>query len=150
MKDAVDSTRVGTIEFREDELIHFPGLPGFPDAKRFFVREHDRDAHFAWLISADRGDLAFVVVDPWTFVPDYRPVLQLRDLEALGVRDQNELQLLTIARPGSDALTVNLAAPLLVSVERRLGRQAILEQGNYGSRHVVPFERAQIESKPHK
>ena len=64
------SERFGRLAFEESELLHFPGLPGFPEAKRFLIRHHDRESHFAWLISADRPDLAFVVADPWLFVPD--------------------------------------------------------------------------------
>ena len=144
------SQRFGTLEFEEEELLHFPGLPGFPEAKRFLVREHDRETPLAWLICADAPELAFVVVDPWLFAPDYRPVFESHDWEGLGVSQQDALQVLVIAQPDEHGVTLNLAAPLLIGVEKRLGRQAILTDTRYPTRHRVAWRALQTESKPQR
>lgn len=144
------SRRFGALSFEESELLHFPGLPGFPEAKRFLVRHHDREAHFAWMISADAPELGFVVADPWLFVPDYRPVLEARDWQGLGVDGENALQILVVAQPDADGVTLNLAAPLLIGVEKRLGRQAILADPQYDTRYRVSWGAVQTESKPQR
>ena len=146
----LESRRFGALEFDESELLHFPGLPGFPEAKRFFVRYHDRDTPFAWLICADTPDLAFVVADPWLFVLYYRPVFESRDWEGLGVSEQSALQILVIAQPDREGVRLNLAAPLLIGLEKRLGRQAILDDKRYPARHQIAWTQIQTESKPHK
>lgn len=146
----IESRRFGRLKFDESELLHFPGLPGFPEAKRFLVRQHDRETPFAWLISADSPDLAFVVADPWLFVPDYQPVFESRDWEGLGVAKENALQILVIAQPDQSGVTLNLAAPLLIGLEKRLGRQAILGDTQYCTRCHVAWKKIQTESKPQR
>ncbi len=144
------SRRFGALRFDESELLHFPGLPGFPEAKRFLLRHHDRETHFAWMISADAPELGFVVADPWLFVPDYRPVFEARDWQGLGVVTENSLQILVVAQPDAEGVTLNLAAPLLIGVEKRLGRQAILDDPAYDTRYRVSWTSPQTESKPQR
>lgn len=149
--ESIDTARFGRLDYGDDELVHFPGLPGFPDARRFFVREHDEASGLAWLISADRPDLAFVVVDPWRFLPDYQPVFPEKAWRSLGVESFAALQVLVIARVGKQSMSLNLAAPLLIAVSPRKGRQVILEQEGYETRFEVPLcSEAQSESNPQR
>lgn len=119
--------RFGEIEAGEDELLRFPGLPGFPSACRFLVRRHDRSSCFGWLLCADDPELAFVVASPWQFLPDYAPVLDPRWLRSLGAESEAELEVLTLATVTPGGVTLNLAAPILIHPGTRRGIQAILD-----------------------
>lgn len=68
-----ESLRFGRIDAREEEIIHFPGVPGFPEARRFVFREHDCGVGFGWMLCVDDPALAFVVADPAQFVHGYAP-----------------------------------------------------------------------------
>jgi flagellar assembly factor FliW len=137
------TTRFGEIEAGADELVHFPGLPGFPEARRFVVRRHDRSSCFGWLLCADDPDLSFVVASPWHFVRDYDPSLDPRWLRALGADSADELEVLALATVTPDGVTLNLAAPILVHPGTRRGMQAILDRGDLPTRArvVAPAER---------
>ncbi len=77
--------RFGVVDADSSELVELPGLPGFPRARRFVIRGHDRGTAFAWMLCADEPALAFVIANPWELVPDYAPSLSPRVLRALEV-----------------------------------------------------------------
>lgn len=134
----IESRRFGRIEVDAAQVIHLPGLPGFPQARRFVLCGHDRGDAFGWLISVDIEDLAFVVADPWVWFPDYVADLDSRHLRSLGVDSATALEALVIATISADGVTLNLAAPLLVNPQTRSGQQVILERGEYGTRESIP------------
>lgn len=133
----IETAHFGTIEAGEEELIHFPGLPGFPSARRFLVRRHDRGTDFGWLLCADDPGLAFVVASPWRFRPDYAPAIPAQALRALGARDAGELELLALVTVAADGVTLNLAAPIAIHPGTRRGAQVILEEPGYPTRARV-------------
>ena len=137
MSDQVvfENNRFGVIEVAESELLLFPGLPGFPNARRFVVMEHDRDVYFAWLVSMDDPDLAFAIADPWQFFPDYDPPVELRHLHALGVEGPKDLEIMAIATFVGEHARLNLAAPLLINPRNRRGAQVIFDHS-----HLSPHE----------
>ncbi|HEY8493207.1 MAG TPA: flagellar assembly protein FliW [Myxococcota bacterium] len=144
----IRSARFGEIEAQAAELIEFPGLPGFPAARRFLVRRHDQGDGLGWLLCADDPELAFVVASPWTFVPDYAPEVAPRWLRALGAERAEELEWLALATVDETGVALNLAAPLLIHPRTRRGMQVILD-GDYPLRERV-LPPPQIESKPQK
>jgi flagellar assembly factor FliW len=134
----VETTRFGRIEVEASEAFRFGGMPGFPQADRFVLMQHDTGSVFAWMISLDVPDLAFVVADPWQFFPDYRPPLEPRHLAGIGVEAPEDFELLCLASFQDGQTALNLAAPLLVNATERRGAQVILDGEAYGVREVIP------------
>jgi flagellar assembly factor FliW len=124
------TSRFGTIEFREDVLLTFPsGIIGFPDSTRYVILDHDRDVPFKWLQSVDEPEVAFVVMDPVLFKPDYRVEIPAEDIPELTARDESDLAMFVILTiPSSDpkSLTANLRAPVIVNRNTRAAKQVIL------------------------
>jgi flagellar assembly factor FliW len=120
----VASTRFGTIEVPETDVIEFPaGLIGL-GGHRFAILEHGPDSAFGWLQSIEDGGLALPVTDPWAFFADYEVELSDEDTERLASADP--LVLVTI-RTGSDLsdFSANLRAPIVIANGR--GFQVINE-----------------------
>lgn len=138
--------RFGEIQTRAEEVVEFPGLPGFPAARRFVVRGHDRSDIFAWLISCDDPRLAFAIVNPWLYVHDYKPQLKRRDLENLEFEETDELQILAISNVQKDHIHLNLAAPLVINLRTRKGIQAILDGEHYSAREAFPNQSPESEA----
>ena len=68
----IKTTRFGEIEIDESRIIHFAeGLVGFPEDKKYVVMEHKPGSPFMWLQSLSSPNLAFVIMNPFLFYPDY-------------------------------------------------------------------------------
>lgn len=139
---SVETRRFGRIEARPEEVVCFPELPGFAGARRFVVREHDRDSVFGWLLSLDVPDLAFVIANPWHFFPDYAPEIRPAVLKQVAAKTVDDVQIVAIATVGRETLSLNLAAPIVINPATRRGAQVILEQDDYSTGALVPLARS--------
>jgi len=137
----IESSRFGKIEAPSSNVIEFDGLPGFPRAHRFVLLEHDRESLFRWLVCADEPELAFVVTDPRHFFPGYAPQLPA-SLASAETQDSPGLAVLAIADVRAGQVHLNLAAPLVIDLEKRRATQVILEGSEYPVRQRVGAEEA--------
>ena len=126
----IHSTRFGDIECPEEKILKIPsGIIGFPSSTRYLVLDHDRDVPFKWLQSLDQEELAFVIVDPVWFKPDYRVTIALDEIMELGRVDERDLVLfviLTIPSDDPSRMTANLRGPVIVNAGTRTAKQVIL------------------------
>ncbi len=131
------STRFGNCDVRADSVLTFPnGILGFPDCHRYVILDHDTDAPFKWLQSLDEPGLAFVILDPATFQPEYNVQAPHEALLEVDGKDDDELilsVLLTIPSNDPTGITANLRGPLLMNPRTRLCKQLILSD-NYPTR----------------
>ncbi len=136
----IETTRFGTLEVEEERSIRFPeGLPGFPDAHEFLLLEHSPDSPFHWLQNIEDPSLAFVVMDPLLVEPRYLESIPSQALGGLGLeeaRDAAVLSIVTIDR-GNRRITANLMAPLVIHPGTRQGRQVILMESAYTTKHEI-------------
>lgn len=137
----IETTRFGPMDINARMLIHFPdGLLGFPDVKNYIIFDHDQDAPFKWLQATDEPALAFVITDPFLFVPDYQVEIEEQDLQALSVSDSSQLStfiILTIPAGQPTRMTANLKGPVLVNGENRWAKQLVLTTSLYHTRHPL-------------
>ena len=122
----VQTTRFGPIEIAADDVIRFPeGVPGFPDCRDWVLLADGRNAALAWLQSVDRPEVAFAVVSPRRYVPGYRLHVARRELEPLEFESLQAIRVLAIVGKSERSVTLNLKAPVVINLDRRLGRQVI-------------------------
>lgn len=137
----IKTSRFGSLEVEDEKVVTFPlGLFGFPNEKRYVLLDHDRETPFRWLQSADNPDLAFVVVDPLTFRPDYHVNLRRDEIAEIDPTKEGELvvlALVTIPKGNPSGMTANLQGPLVVNVDKMLGKQVIVLEGEYTTRHRI-------------
>ena len=126
----IHTTRFGDIECPEEKIVKIPsGIIGFPASTRYLILDHDRDVPFKWLQSLDQEEMAFVIVDPVWFKPDYRVTIALDEIVELGPVDERELVMfviLTIPSDDPSCMTANLRGPVVVNAETRMAKQLIL------------------------
>lgn len=138
----IQTTRFGTIEVGEDKLIHFPfGLLGFETLHRFLLIDSDEAAPMRWLISVDDPSLAFLVVEPTQFFPDYKVQMTQEDYDMLALtKDQEAIAACLVVIPSDPAqMTINLMGPLVINPERRVGKQVVLHDSGYSPRQrLIP------------
>jgi len=125
------TSRFGLIEVQDKALLEFPGgIIGFPESTRYVILDHDRDVPFKWLQSLDEPDVAFVVMDPVLFKPEYRVEIDQKDIPELTALDESDLTMfviLTIPSADPQGITANLRAPVVVNHKTRIAKQVILK-----------------------
>jgi flagellar assembly factor FliW len=134
-------TRFGTIDFESDDILTFEeGLVGFPQLNQYLLLNHNDDSPFRWLQSIDEPGLAFLLADPWHFVEAYEVEIPEDTVKRLGLTSETPHSLWTTARipdGNTQEMTINLAAPIVLNLENRRGKQVVLEAEAYNIRHRV-------------
>ncbi len=127
--------------YEENELIIFDdGLFGFESYKRFLplpMEENNND--FLCLVSVEDETLSFIIINPFTILADYNPILTADEMKKLEVSEDKELSFYSICVVGDTAQnsTVNLKCPIVVNAKTRKAMQVILTSGNYNFRHTL-------------
>jgi flagellar assembly factor FliW len=139
----VKTTRFSDIEVKEEDVIELPsGLVGFPDLKRYVLLDHDKDSPFKWLQSLDDGAVAFVLINPLLFKADYTVEVSEAEVTELALDNEEDAIISVIITMPSNPqnMTANLKAPLIFNLKNRLGRQIILNNSDYTTRHNIMEE----------
>jgi flagellar assembly factor FliW len=120
------TTRFGVLSVQpQDEIVFEQGLIGLADCKRWVVLTDSSNGALGWLQNLEQGHIAVGVVSPRRFVPEYQLRVDRADLRTLGLTTVRDAEVVVIASRQTDGLTLNLRAPLVINVEKRLGCQVI-------------------------
>jgi flagellar assembly factor FliW len=134
----ISTSRFGQLEVDENRLITFEdGILGFPKQREYALIQTGEGSGFYWLQSVCTADLAFVVCDPRLFVADYQVPVKLEDLQTIDLTRPEDAQVFMIVNKVDDLLTGNLQGPLVVNVINRTGRQLVLSDKRYSTRHPL-------------
>lgn len=137
----IDTRNFGEIEIEEEKIISFPeGIPGFQDEKRFvIINNPDEENPFHWIQSVDNPNLAFVIINPFFIKPDYDIKLSSSTVEKLRIEDEKDVLVYTIVVVPEDIkkMTVNLAGPIVINGKERIGKQIILDNPKYNTKHYI-------------
>jgi flagellar assembly factor FliW len=122
----VFTTRFGLLSVQpQDEIVFEHGLIGLEDCRRWVVLTDSANTALGWLQNLDQGHIAVGVVSPRRFVPDYQLRVDRADLRTLGLATIRDAEVVVIASRQTNGITLNLRAPLVINVEKRLGCQVI-------------------------
>ena len=121
------------------------GLLGFEQIKDYVLITNPGEEPFRWLEVRNNPALAFVVVDPFVVVPDYRPNLPQPDVEFLGIQSPEDVQLLNIVTVhGPNRATVNLKGPIVLNRHTATGKQVVISNaGDYSLQDPLPVAAAE-------
>jgi len=136
----VQSSRFGTIELSDDEVINFPaGLIGFPDETSFVMLRPRPESPIAWLHSTQTSWFALPVVSAEALEADLDGTLSQATRAAGVISNDDPIAVMAVLNaPGAGVPpSVNLMAPIIVNAETRQGTQLLLESSNYSTQE--PF-----------
>ena len=137
----IKTTRFAELEIPDDRVINIlDGIIGIPDVSKYVLLEHDSEGTpFRWLQAVDNANLAFIVMDPNLVVDNYEIKLDEETTQRIGLSENADdlglMVIVNIPRDNPRAMTVNLRAPIVVHLEKRVGVQAILPNEEYPIRH---------------
>ncbi len=122
----IHTTRFGSIEIEPDDILFFRnGLLGFEDCRHWVLLADAENTAVAWLQSMQNADVAMPVVSPRRFVSDYQVRLEPSDVDTLQLTSVEQAYVLGVVSREEDALTLNLRAPLVINLDRRIGCQVV-------------------------
>ncbi|MGA5690514.1 flagellar assembly protein FliW [Cytobacillus pseudoceanisediminis] len=137
----------GEQEINKDDIIYFPyGIPGFLDEKEFYILPLEGTDLFV-LQAVKTTEVAFIVTDPFALFPQYEfdlPEEALEKLEIQSDKDVATFAILTV-KDSFDETTANLQAPLVINQTKKIGKQIILNQTPYKTKHKIMTPQEQGE-----
>ena len=132
------TTRFGEITVPADQFIELPGgLLGFETTQQYCLLESSPGSPLQWLQATTDPTLAFVVVNPYAFFPDYAFSIDDADVERLGLQSPEEVATLTLVSINERAITTNLLGPIVINRTNRRARQLVLTDSPYTTRHPL-------------
>ena len=144
----IKTTNFGEIEIIEEKIIFFQeGLPAFKDEKEFaIILNEDEDNPFHWLQSINSPDLSFVILNPFEVFKDYDILLPETAIDKLKIENQEDVALYTMVVVPEDMIkmTTNLLGPIVINTKERLGKQVILEENKYSTKHPIFNEDSEL------
>ena len=138
----------GEIEVEDRQRVLFPrGLFGFESLRDFVLLDATQQP-FYWLQSMERVEVAFVLINPGFFRPDYSPDVDPAELEEIGITEPDDVLVFSIVTipPSAQRMTANLQGPLILNRRSHVGRQSISLNPQWGVRHVIMEELAQARA----
>jgi flagellar assembly factor FliW len=137
-----NTTRFGDIEVQASDIINFPvGLYGFEREKSFACLPFapNVESPMEWLQSLQTPQLAFVITDPFLYVPDYSVKLTEGEKMEIGYEPGHTLETRVIVTIPENYLemTANLVAPLVINLTSGMARQFVLTSMQYDTRHFL-------------
>lgn len=137
----LDSLHFGSIDIEESEILSFPeGLPGFEETRQFtLLGKDDNDIAFFWLQSVDKPEVCFVVTDPFAVYNDYNVDIDDEEIKILRIENNDSVLVLSIVviPENIHETRVNLKAPLLINLEKRLGKQVIQKNDQFPVKYYL-------------
>ena len=122
----IETSRFGTVEIEADDIVFFRnGLLGFEDCQHWVILADGENSSLAWLQSMQYPKIALPVVSPRKFVPGYQIRLDPKDVDLLQLTASEEAFVLAVVSRDQDVLTLNLRAPLIINLSRRMGSQIV-------------------------
>ncbi len=138
----VDTKAFGLVEVNERQKIKIPeGLYGFEDYIEYVLLDAEQQPYFL-LQSVNERDIAFILINPFLFRPDYEVNIPNEDLEDIGLKTPENALIFTIVTipPDGSAMTANLQGPLIINRDNMTGKQWIQSDVRWKTRHDIVAE----------
>ena len=132
----------GLVEVDDHQRITFPhGLFGFETFKDYVLLDAEQEPFF-WLQSTDDESVAFVLINPFLFRPDYEMNIDNDELLPIGINDPGRAVIFSIVTIPANAgpMTANLQGPLVINRDTHKGVQAVLSDSRWKTKHDIIAE----------
>lgn len=138
----IQTKYLGEVEITEDQIIAFPyGILGFENNREFALLGILENPHFKFLQDIENPNIAFLLINPWDFFEDYDVELPDENLGKIGIspEEDNQIGIYNIVTLGHlfQESTANLLAPIAINLTENKGKQFILNDSPYTTRHKL-------------
>jgi flagellar assembly factor FliW len=134
------TSRFGEIAFEEKDILFLPkGILGFSQLSKYVIIEKEEFDPFKWLQSVEDSSIAFVIVEPALFFPNFKLEVNEKELEELSFQQMKELMTYVVITVPSDPsrISANLLGPLVINCKKRIAKQVVMPDSPYTTKHYV-------------
>jgi flagellar assembly factor FliW len=130
----------GIKDYEESDIITFgKGIPGFDNLKKFILFDVEDNEVFKVLHSIENNEIGFLVISPFDVDKSYEFNLDDETIDSLRIKEPADAMVLNTVTLNSklEDITVNLKAPIIINLNKKLGQQVILDNEKYGVKHKL-------------
>ena len=138
----IDTKAFGQMEIEDKQKVSIPsGLFGFEDYTEFAIFDAEHQP-FYWLQSIDVKEIAFILINPFLFRPDYEVNITNEELTGIGIKSpENALIFVIVTIPvDGSPMTANLQGPIVINKENMKGMQAVVSDSKWRTKHDIIAE----------
>jgi flagellar assembly factor FliW len=140
----INTKYFGQIEIKEENILTFPkGLPAFEDLRKFILLVLPDNNAFTCLQSIGNEEIAFLMINPWDFFPEYDVKIPDEELEEIDITKEEQVKVYNIVTIPKDPqnITINLVGPIIINRDTNQAKQIILTTSSYHTKHPILPER---------
>ena len=130
----IDTKYHGIVEYKTEDIIEFTkGVPGFNELKKFIHFPIKDNEMFSVLHSIEDSEVGFIVTSPFNVIKDYEIKLDDEIIKRLNIEKESDVLVVNTVTLNSkiENITVNMCAPIIINIEKKLGEQLILNNPRY-------------------
>lgn len=136
----LETRQFGMLEIQDEQIIHIPkGILGFEGLEKFVLVDNPECAPFRWLQCIEAPNLAFIVVSPVIFFPEYRVAVHSKEVADIDVERPEDVEIFVIVTipPQFEHMSANLQGPILINTKSMKAKQLVLTNSEYTVQHPV-------------
>lgn len=136
----VETMVMGTVEYEDKDIIHFRnGIPGFEEVHQYLLLMPDPKLPFSFLQALEPAELHFLLADPFHFFPEYTVDISDQVQKELGLETEADVALYCVVTASGEIekATANLLAPIVMNRRTLDGKQLVLQNTGYTTRHSL-------------
>lgn len=136
----VNTTRFGELTVNNEDIINFSeGLLGFENLSKFFVVDPGDNTLILWLQSIEDASIAFPIIEPKIFKPDYVAKLLPADMASIKLETISDAKIYSILTIPSDITTMsaNLKAPIVINNVKKIAKQIVLQDNKLSVKYEM-------------
>lgn len=144
----INSSFLGEVEINEEDILFFEqGLMGLEEYKKFVLISLDVDLPLVLLQSIECAEISFILAFPYAFKTDYHFDLTEDDKEQLQIEKEEDVVAYVIItfKESFEKSTLNLLAPVVMNINKKLGKQIVLYDKDYPLRYPVPALKGKVK-----
>lgn len=138
----INTKYLGKVNIDEDSILSFPnGLLGLKDSQNFVTINMEDMPHFKFLQDIENPNISFLTINPWEFFPNYDIELPDSSLENINInpKGENLMEIYAIVTLNKEfkKSTANLLAPVVINLKEKKGKQFVLNNSPYTTKHPL-------------
>jgi flagellar assembly factor FliW len=136
----IQTERFGQLKVPDEKLIKMQKpILGFERLSVYCLVEEEEFRPFLWLQSIEDPSVAFIVVNPLVFFPDYRIEVHSNELAELMISRPDRVETYVVVTLPKDAtrMSADLQGPVLINTENNRAKQLVLVNSDYRVKHSI-------------